>query len=289
MDLLWLSHRECHDVGLVGGKVAGLSRLAAAYRVPPGFCVTTAALEPWAEGDGVDVPHDRVRDALIRAYQLLGEQCGAQDLRVAVRSSAVDEDGQAASFAGQYETYLNIRGIESVVDAVGRCRASARSPRVIDYRRMNGLPTDGLRLAVLVQQLVPSDVSAVIFTANPVSFDPGEIVINASWGLGESIVGGTVTPDTIVMRKSDLGIESYSIGEKRRMTVSVPGGTEEVDVPNFLRARAVLDEAMLREMAHLALSLERRHQFPVDVECAYHEQTLYLLQCRPITTLSART
>jgi len=287
MDVLWLSQRECQDVGLVGGKVASLGRLAGDYRVPPGFCVPTSALEQWTEGDGVDVPHDGVRDALARAYSLLGEQCGTREPRVAVRSSAVDEDGHAASFAGQYETYLNVSGIQSVVDAVGRCRASARSARVLDYRRMNGLSTDCPRLAVLVQQLVPSDVSAVMFTANPVSFDPGEIVINASWGLGESIVGGTVTPDTIVIRKIDFGIASYSIAEKLRMTVSVPGGTEEVHVPNFLRSRAALDEAKLREMAALALSLEAHHQFPVDIECAYHEGTLYLLQCRPITTLAA--
>jgi pyruvate,water dikinase len=289
MNLLWLSQCECQDVGLVGGKVASLSRLAAEYRVPAGFCIPTTALDQWTEGSGIDVPHDSVRDALARAYARLAEQCGTQDPRVAVRSSAVDEDGHLASFAGQYDTYLNVSGIQPVLDAVGRCRASARSTRVLDYRRANGLPTNGRRLAVLVQQLVPSDVSAVIFTANPVSFDPGEIVINASWGLGESIVGGTVTPDTIVIRKSDIGIASYSIGDKGRMTVSVPGGTEEVDVPNFLRARAALDETQLREMAHLALSLEVRHQFPVDVECAYYDGQLYLLQCRPITTLAART
>ena len=287
MDLLWLRHRECQDVGLVGGKVASLSRLAAEYRVPPGFCLPTTVLAQWTDGDGVDVPHDSVRDALARAYALLGEHCGTQEPRVAVRSSAVDEDGHAASFAGQYETYLNVSGIQPVLDAVGRCRASARSARVLDYRRMNGLSTEGAHLAVLIQQLVPSDVSAVIFTANPISSDPGEIVINASWGLGESIVGGTVTPDTIVIRKSDLRIGSYSIADKRRMTVSVPGGTEEVDVPGFLRGRAALDESQVREMAHLAMSLEARHHFPVDVECAYHEGQLYLLQCRPITTLAA--
>jgi pyruvate,water dikinase len=153
---------------------------------------------------------------------------------------------------------------------------------------MNGLSTENIRLAVLVQQLVPSDVSAVVFTANPVTFDVNEIVINASWGLGESIVGGTVTPDMIVVRKSDLTVTSYQVAEKRRMTVSVPGGTEEVNVPAFLRARAALETAHIREMAHLALSLEARHQRPVDVECAIHAGKLYLLQCRPITTLAVR-
>ena len=285
MSLLWLGHPDCHDVALVGGKVAGLSGLAAEYRVPPGFCVTTLALEQWSEGDGMDVPHDGAREALALAYQELGGRSGAPDLRVAVRSSAVDEDRGSASFAGQYETYLNVSGIDGVVEAVGRCRASLRSPRVLEYRRMNELPTDDVRLAVLVQQLVPSDVSAVTFTANPVSLNRDEIVINASWGLGESIVGGTVTPDTVVVRKSDFAIVSSQIAEKRRMTVSVAGGTSEVDVPKFLRKSAALDDAQILEMARLGLSLEARHQRPVDVECAYHEQDLYLLQCRPITTL----
>ena len=153
---------------------------------------------------------------------------------------------------------------------------------------MSGLPTDNIRLAVLVQQLVPSDVSAVMFTANPVSGNRDEIVINASWGLGESVVGGTVTPDTIVVRKSDLAILSCQVAEKRRMTVSIPGGTREVEVPKFLRAKAALEDMQILEMAHLGLSLEARHQWPVDVECAYHEQDLYLLQCRPITTLVPR-
>lgn len=288
MDLLWLHHHECHNVGLVGGKVASLSRLAAEYQVPPGFCVTTAALERWSERDGVHVPDDSVHAALVQAYRALGEQCGAHEPRVAVRSSAIDEDGGAASFAGQYETYLNVAGAHDVVKAVGRCRASLRSARVVEYRRMNGLPTDNIRLAVLVQQLVPSDVSAVMFSANPITFNRDEIVINASWGLGESIVGGTVTPDMIVIRKNDLAIVSYHVADKRRMTVSVPRGTEEVDVPMFLRRREVLEKTQLREMALLAVSLEARHQRPVDIECAYHGGKLYLLQCRPVTTLAAR-
>lgn len=285
LDVLWLGQPACHDLSMVGGKVASLSRLAADYRVPPGFCLTTAALDRWADGEGAEAPRGFVREILAQAYQVLAERCGAADLGVAVRSSAVDEDGQSASFAGQYETYLNVSGVGAVVEAVGRCRASLQSARVIEYRRKYGLSVDNIRLAVLVQQLVPSDVSAVMFTANPVSQSRGEVVINASWGLGESIVGGTVTPDTFVIRKIDMAIVSRQVAEKRRMTVSVPGGTREVDVPKFLRAQAVLEETQIVEMARLGLSLEARHRWPVDVECAYHAGSLYLLQCRPITTL----
>lgn len=111
------------------------------------------------------------------------------------------------------------------------------------------------------------------------------MLINASWGLGESIVGGTVTPDTFVVHKSDLAVTSRSIAGKGRMTVSVPGGTREVNVPHFLRLEACLVEEQMIEIARLALSLEATMGYPVDIECAYAKGALYLLQCRPITTL----
>lgn len=286
MDILWLGQPACHDVSLVGGKVANLSRLAADHRVPPGFCLTTGALDRWAvEAEETLALPAALRDALAAAYRGLAERCGLAELSVAVRSSAVDEDGRAASFAGQYETYLNIVGVEAVVEAVGRCWQSLRSPRALEYRRRYGLPLDRLRLAVLVQRLVASDVSAVLFSANPVTRSRDEAVINASWGLGESIVGGTVTPDTYVVRKADLTVLSRQIASKQRMTVSIPGGTCEVDVPRFLRSQPTLDDAQVVEMARLAMALEAKLSWPVDVECAYHAGELYLLQCRPITTL----
>ena len=141
------------------------------------------------------------------------------------------------------------------------------------------------RLAVLVQQLVASDVSAVVFSANPVTGNRDEVLINASWGLGESIVGGIVTPDAFVVRKSDLAVINRTITYKGRMTVSVPGGTREVDVPRFLRSEASLSDEQAAEMAQLAIMLESTMEHPVDVECAYATGELYLLQCRPITTL----
>jgi pyruvate,water dikinase len=141
------------------------------------------------------------------------------------------------------------------------------------------------QLAVLVQQLVASDVSAVIFSANPITGNREEVMINASWGLGESIVGGTVTPDTFIVRKSDLAVFERVITEKQRMTVSASGGTHEVEVPRFLRKEASLNDAQIIEMASLAMTLEATMAHPVDVECAYAGGELYLLQCRPITTL----
>ncbi|HLE28635.1 MAG TPA: PEP/pyruvate-binding domain-containing protein, partial [Anaerolineales bacterium] len=127
--------------------------------------------------------------------------------------------------------------------------------------------------------------SAVVFSANPVTGNRDEVMINASWGLGESIVGGTVTPDTFIVRKSDLAVINRVIADKQHMTVSAPGGTREVDVPRFLRNAASLTDEQVVEMAKLALTLEVTMEHPVDVEGAYAGGELYLLQCRPITTL----
>ncbi len=208
------------------------------------------------------------------------------DLAVAVRSSAVEEDGAGASFAGQHETYLNIVCADAIVQAVARCWESAQSERALEYRRQHGLSVECVRLAVLVQQLVASDVSAVVFSANPVTGDRGEVIINASWGLGESLVGGTVTPDTFTVRKSDLAMIDRAIADKQHMTVSAPGGTREVKVPRFLRQQASLAEAQVVEVARLAILLEATMSRPVDIECAYAGGQLYLLQCRPVTTLT---
>jgi pyruvate,water dikinase len=197
----------------------------------------------------------------------------------------VDEDGAAASFAGQHETYLNIVGAEAIIEAVSRCWESARSERAVEYRRKQGLSVERPQLAVLVQQLVAADVAAVAFSANPITGSRDEVMINASWGLGESIVGGTVTPDTFIVRKSDLAILQRLIADKQQMTVSAPGGTREVAVPRFLRQATCLTDEQVVEIARLALTLEATLEHPVDVECAYAGGELYLLQCRPITTL----
>jgi len=278
MNLLWLGDPKSFETGLVGGKAANLSRLARMYhRVPDGFSIPVTVMD---EAHPLDL-----RDEIFAAISDLMACHSLPELVVAVRSSAVDEDGALASFAGQHETYLNIVGVDAIIQAVTRCWESARSERALEYRRQQGLSVNRPQLAVLVQQLVASDVSAVVFSANPITGSRVEIMINASWGLGESIVGGTVTPDTFIVRKSDLAITSRTIADKQRMTVSVPGGTGEVDVPRFLRTQASLNDEQAIEMAQLALTLDATMHRPVDIECAYAGGKLYLLQCRPITTL----
>ena len=278
MNLLWLGDPKSFDASRVGGKAANLSRLARLYpRVPDGFCLPVTVMDQ-------EHPLD-LRDEISRAISDLMVCHSLPELVVAVRSSAVDEDGAVASFAGQHETYLNIVGADAILQAMTRCWESARSERALEYRRKQGLSVARVRLAVLVQQLVASDVSAIVFSANPITGNRDEVVINASWGLGESLVSGTVTPDTFVVRKSDLEVTSQTIADKVRMTVAVPGGTREVDVPRFLRNEACLNKEQPIEVAQLTLSLEATMRYPVDVECAYAGGKLYLLQCRPITAL----
>jgi phosphoenolpyruvate synthase/pyruvate phosphate dikinase len=281
--VLRLGDPACGDATKVGGKAANLSRLASEYLVPPGFCLTAAAYDPALSPRAPLATV--IATEVAAAYQALSNDSGIPEVPVAVRSSALDEDGELASFAGQHETELNLVGADAVLGAITRCWASARNERALAYRKQQGLEITGVRVAVLVQQLVLADTSAVVFSANPISGNRNEVVVTASWGLGESLVSGTVTPDTWKVRKSDLAVEEEQIGAKERMTVAVTGGTREVIVPRLLRERASLRKAQVAELAELAVGLEEEMDRPVDIETAYAGDLLYLLQCRPITTL----
>ncbi len=281
MDVAWLGEPHAHEPATVGGKAASLSRLAAEYRVPPGFALTAKALGLAAPDLARGIVPEPLRVQIAEAYATLGEG------RVAVRSSAIDEDGDAHSFAGQHETFLNVEGVEAIAEAVVLCFSSAFTARALDYRLHVGLPVDHIGLAILVQAQVLADSAGVVFTANPISGSLDEIVINMSYGLGESVVGGTTTPDTYVIRKTDLEILSCTIGEKRLMTVPVPGGTRELETPALLRGLPAVTDATAIELASLALRLERDTGAPVDIECAVKGNDVYVLQSRPITTLRA--
>ena len=273
----WLGQANCCDPEQVGGKAANLGRLALRYPVPAGFCLTAQMVNRHHLAEA--------QETIIHAYAALEQLVGNAELSVAVRSSGIDEDGKSASFAGQYETFLNVRGAAAVLTAVEKCLHSAFSPRAVDYRLQAGLNSADIRLAVLVQQLVPADVSAVIFSANPVNERRDETVVTASWGLGESVVGGTVTPDTYIVRRSSPPTITAQISDKARMTVPTATGTHEVPVPRLLRNARTLTDTQLLEMTELAATLEREMGYAVDLECSWHQGKLFLLQCRPITTL----
>jgi len=279
--VVWLGDSACHDPRSTGGKAAALSRLAERYVVPHGFCVTSTAFA------GITPPvrlPSWLCDRVLAAYGALL----ATNSPVAVRSSAVDEDGALASFAGVHETYLNVRGDEALLAAIERCAESFFSPRADSYRQQRGAEYgafEDVRMAILVQQQIASDVSIVAFSANPVTSRRGEVVVTASWGLGESVVGGTVTPDTWIVDQGGERLRQEQIGDKRRMTVATEGGSREVDVPRVLRQVPSLAWEQVSEVARMATQLEQEAGYPVDIECAYAGDRLYLLQCRPITTL----
>ncbi|MGW0807401.1 PEP/pyruvate-binding domain-containing protein [Nonomuraea sp. NPDC002799] len=286
------------DLATVGGKGASLARLTrAGLPVPGGFHITTGAYLAFVSGfqeeilrtaaaggdvvalfAGRDLPAALAAE-IRAAYDALGD-----DLPVAVRSSATAEDLPDMSFAGQQDTYLNIRG-EALLDAVRRCWASLWNPRAIAYRDHNGVPHDDVALAVVVQELVDADAAGVMFTADPVTGARDEIVVNASWGLGEAVVGGLVTPDTVVV--SGGAVVRAATGDKTVMTVRTPAGTEERPVPEELRGTSVLDAAQAVALAAIGERVQALYGMPMDVEWARHGGTFAILQARPITGLKA--
>ena len=286
MTILWLGDEDCHEVQRVGGKAANLSRLASGYRVPTGFCVTPDLYRQWQDGPKQEAALPlELMDVVSREYQEMAVRCGIVDPAVAVRSSALDEDGFNSSFAGQYDSYLNVKGPEAISAAIVKCWDSVGGERMASYRKEHNLSSASLGVAVLVQQLISADVSGVVFSANPVSGSRDEVMINATWGLGESLVSGKVTPDTWIVNKSDSRVKDRYVGEKGLMTVLAEGGTKEVGVPRSQRQAVTLDGEKTREITELAIELEREMGWPVDLEFAYQSDDLYLLQCRPITTL----
>lgn len=271
--IIWLEDALAQRPEVVGGKAATLSRLEAEYPVPPGFCVV---LESQLELD------EGLRADLESSYAELSKRCGVNDVPVAVRSSALGEDSRGASFAGQYETLLNVQGKEALFTATERCALSAVSPRALAYRTQRGLERESA-FTVLVQRLVVADVSAVAFSLNPITGAQDEVLINARWGLGESIVSGLVTPDSFTVRKGDRLITSSHVAKKEWMTVLTARGAGQVAVPREMQDVPSLSEGQVVEIAELCTALETRFGFPVDLECSYQSGRLFLLQCRPVT------
>ena len=297
----------------VGGKGASLAKLAAAgLPVPPGFHITTAAYHSFVEENGLqesilaavakvvaDQPatlaeaserieklfvqgriSDTLAAAISRAYAELGKE-----LPVAVRSSATAEDLPEMSFAGQQETYLNMRGEAMVLTAVKRCWASLWTARAIGYRARNHIAPQDVSLAVVVQELVPADAAGILFTANPVTGARDQVIINAAWGLGEAIVSGQVTPDALVVAKESGKVIEQQISEKDKMTVRTSEGTSEEAVPQERRKQATLTPAQAAELARIGVRIEQLYGQPMDIEWALSNGRIFIVQARPITAL----
>jgi pyruvate,water dikinase len=266
-DLISLDAIGPEDLPLVGGKALSLGQmLRAGLPVPPGFCLTTVAFR---RGQ-LD------RDALLAAYHAMG---GGP---VAVRSSATAEDGEAASFAGQQETFLGVQGDEALIESITACWNSLRGERAIAYRQAQGIDEHALAMAVIVQKLVPAEVAGVLFTTDPLSTEP-RMLVEASWGLGESVVGGHVVPDRFTLHRESGATLQAVLGSK---TVQRMGIRQEV-VPAERRGILCLQEPQLQELAALGRQIEAHFGGPRDVEWAWAEGKCWLLQARPITASGA--
>ncbi len=300
---------------IAGGKAANLGELThAGLPVPPGFCVTTEAyvlvaenanLEPLLSKLTVTRADHTTRlaelaasarekllaapapailsQAIAQAYQALGDD---ESLPVAVRSSATAEDLPFASFAGQQDTYLNIVGVEAVLDAARRCWASLWTDRAVSYRASNGIDHRSVRLAIAVQRMVEVAVAGVLFTANPLTGHRRQAVIDASPGLGEAIVSGAVNPDHFVVDTATGEIIERRLGEKRLAVQAIPGGgTQRVEFAD-LSQEASLSDVQIHDLAALGARVEAHYGTPQDTEWAIDTSGhLWLTQARPITTL----
>jgi pyruvate,water dikinase len=237
----------------------------------------SAELRKLVEAVGVPAA---LREQILRAYAALGA-----DRAVAVRSSATMEDTAGSSFAGMNETYTNIRGQDALIDAIVRCWASVWGERVMAYRASNDM-RDEPAIAVCVQEMVDSQRSGVMFTADPATGDRQRIVIEGAFGLGEVVVGGQVEPDTYVLAKDGPRLLTVRVGHKTHKIVRGPDGKDlRVDLPAAEGTRRVLDDAEILALAALATRIEAHYGSPQDVEWAADADTMYIVQARPITTL----
>jgi pyruvate, water dikinase len=275
-----LQEVRADQVELVGGKCAHLGELTAAgFPVPPGFAVTTAAYE-----------RDDIATAVDGAYAQLGREVGRDDPPVAVRSSAIAEDMPDASFAGVQDTYLWICGLEAVLDGIRRCWASVHNAAAVAYREAHGIARGGMGVAV--QYMVDARVAGVMFTLDPVSGDRSSIAIEASYGLGVSVVGGAVTPDSFLVSKVTREILRKQIGAKATEIVADHGAATTVEraVPEELRAEPCMSDDEIGRLVELGRRIEAHYSHPQDVEWAIDRDLgeLFILQSRPETVWSRK-
>lgn len=299
------------DTAIAGGKGASLGEMAGnKFPVPPGFVVLAQAFDRFLkETDLVaeveaqlkkvnpeethtiddasevlrqlinkyEMPKDLEKD-ILDAYDKLSAQY------VAVRSSATAEDSVVASWAGELESYLGIQKAD-LIKYVKECWSSLFTPRAIFYRIEKKLGGEKVSVAVVVQKMVESDVAGVCFTVHPVTTDRNQMVIESSWGLGESVVAGKVTPDTYIVDKSKLSLVYVSVNEQLTEITRQGQKTEERDVPATRASKQCLSEDKIIELARISKQIENHYGFPCDIEWAIEDNKIYIVQSRPITTL----
>ncbi len=308
-----------NDLSSVGGKGANLGEMTqAGFPVPNGFAITVASYDLFLERSGiakkisailhetdVNVPDQlqsaskkiekivvetsipkEVSDASIKAYKRLSGFL--RPALVAVRSSATAEDLPGASFAGQQATFLNIKGEANLLVAVRDCWASLFTGRAIFYREQNKIPHDNVKISVIVQKMIQSEVSGVMFTIDPVTNAKDRIIIESVWGLGEMIVQGSVVPDRYLVQKETFAILSKEISDQSVELVKYGNKNLEVEVPKKLRDKPKLTDEEIIKLAKIGDGLQKHYYFPQDIEWAREKGKLYIVQTRPVTTTKER-
>lgn len=312
-NVLWFKEINKTQIPDVGGKGANLGEMINnKFPIPNGFVVTSYAYAQNAIENkilkkiediekNIDVnkipelnkKSKQIKDIILKskiskqlekeileAYKKLGK------CLVAVRSSATAEDLPGASFAGQQDTFLNILGDKNVLEHVKKCWASLFNPRAIFYRRKQGFPIDKVKLAVVIQKQVNSDISGILFTANPITNNTNEIVVESVYGLGEAIVSGSVTPDTIIIDKKTMKIKSKTISKQAwKLIRDMKGTTKKENVPKNLGEKQKLSDKIVLDFAKIGYNIEKHYKAPQDIEWAMEKNVLYIVQSRPITTL----
>lgn len=303
------------DISLAGGKGANLGELISAdINVPKGFVITSDSYKAFLKENGIEeIIRNKLREVygdeikLLKAAEYFRELIRSKDfsaetkkliadkynslgenIRVAIRSSATAEDLPDASFAGQQESYLNVVGIDDVLLQIRNCYASLWGNRAVSYRFHKGYDQTSVAIAVVVQKMVESEKAGVLFTVNPLSQNTNEIQINASYGLGESVVSGRVTPDSYIVTKTGRLIET-TIGSKKTKTIYGNKNTVEIAVDEEARKKRVLEDNEISGLVDCGLKIEKHYGMPMDIEWAIKDNNIYILQARAITTLKKDT
>ena len=310
---------EENSLEILGGKGRSLAKMTrSGFRVPDGFIVTADAYRDFVSTYGIQeeiielakpdlkngYPNfeecskkiqliiernqtpEATRNEIIEAYEGLRGTA----LRMAVRSSANAEDLPEFSFAGQQETFLNISTSAAIIESVHKCWASLWTPQAMSYRHQNGIDQSSVAMAVVVQKMIPSEVSGILFTANPSSGERSQIILNSSFGLGEAVVSGQVTPDTFIVDRQTLNINEKILGPKEQKIVSEDGQGVRIESTNTEeRTQSSLSDEQIKELVKNSLQIESIYSGqPQDIEWAFCNGELHLLQSRPITNLPAQ-
>ena len=311
------------DVNTVGGKCASLGEMSKiGVPVPPGFAVTTDAFDYFLEETGAfhelekcstrfseepstidefnemekayqeiilakKIPLE-INNAVSKAYEALCDRYNIKDMPVAVRSSGVAEDSPTASFAGQYESYLNVIGKEEVLEKLLECWASTFTARGISYRVRQRMPILEGGMSVAVMKMVNSKASGVAFTLLPSTKDPSKMFVEGNFGVGESVVQGIVTPDQFIIDKNSLQIEQKIINKKLRQYSMKEYGTEEEDVPAEMQNICCINDDEILTLAKYFRFIDTHYEVPMDIEWAIDNdlpfpQNVFLVQARPVT------